>query len=311
MPTVSGPPSTRNSSAGAPSRAPGSGVSGDHPVPAPDVAGVQRHLLDESQAVAVVEAELQQVGRLVLIEPAHQHGVDLDRGQSGGSGRGQRGQHVRQPPAAGQPLEGVRVQRVQRDVDPVEAGLGELAGAAGEPDPVGGHGDLRARPQRRDPGDDLRQTLAQQRFSAGEADLPDAQPLHRDGDHPHQLVVGEQLVGGLPGQALRGHAVRAAQIAPVGQRHAQVRRPASVPIDQERRLAPVTRVDRRGRAGSTHAWDTQGNRGHSATLVALTSAGIGLRPAEVAVAEPVPSIDLPYSDPDPANAGPNVANRSP
>ena len=48
------------------------------------------------------------------------------------------------------------------------------------------------------------------------------EPLHRDPDEPHHLVVGELLLARQPGEALLGHAVGAAQIAPVGQRDPQV-----------------------------------------------------------------------------------------
>ena len=73
-PTVCGPPSTRNSSAGAlprsstgvrrkrsPSRSRISAC-GHHLRAVPGVLGVERHLLDEAQLVAAVEAPLQQVG---------------------------------------------------------------------------------------------------------------------------------------------------------------------------------------------------------------------------------------------------------
>ena len=57
---------------------------------APAVLGVERHLLDEPQLVAVLEAPAQQLGRLVVVDAAQQHGVDLDRRQPRG---------LRPPPA--------------------------------------------------------------------------------------------------------------------------------------------------------------------------------------------------------------------
>ena len=49
-------------------------------VAVPAVLGVQRHLLDEPQLVAVLEARTAAAARrLVVVDPAHQHGVDLDR----------------------------------------------------------------------------------------------------------------------------------------------------------------------------------------------------------------------------------------
>jgi hypothetical protein len=58
------------------------------------VLGVQRHLLDEPELVAVRQAEGQQARSLVVVHAAHQHRVDLDRGQPGGGRGGQPGQHV-------------------------------------------------------------------------------------------------------------------------------------------------------------------------------------------------------------------------
>jgi DNA-binding PadR family transcriptional regulator len=62
-----------------------------------------------------------------------------------------------------------------------------------------------------------------QGFAAGEPDLGDAEPLHGDRDQPGHLVVGEQRGTGQPVQALGGHAVGAPQVAPVSDRHPQVR----------------------------------------------------------------------------------------
>ena len=48
-------------------------------VAAPAVLGVERHLLDEAQLVAVLEAQRSSSARLVVVDAAQQHGVDLDR----------------------------------------------------------------------------------------------------------------------------------------------------------------------------------------------------------------------------------------
>ena len=45
----------------------------------PRVLRVERHLLDEPQLVAAVEAPLQQVGDVGVVDPPHGDGVDLDR----------------------------------------------------------------------------------------------------------------------------------------------------------------------------------------------------------------------------------------
>ena len=85
--------------------------------------------------------------------------------------------------------------------------------------------------QRLAAGDDVRQPAAQQRLSPGEPDLADAEVLDADPDQADDLVVGERLLGGQPVQALGRHAVAAAQVAPIGQRDAQVGRHASVAVE--------------------------------------------------------------------------------
>lgn len=65
-----------------------------------------------------------------------------------------------------------------------------------------------------DDGDEAR---AQQGLTAGEADFVDSELGHGDTDEPDDLVVAEQVRFGQPLQAFLGHAVRAPQIAAVGQ----------------------------------------------------------------------------------------------
>ena len=87
----------------------------------PGVLRVERHLLDEAQLVAAVEAPLQQVGHVGVVDAAHGDGVDLDRGQPGIRGGLEAGHDVVEPVAAGEPAEVLGVDRVEADVDPVQA----------------------------------------------------------------------------------------------------------------------------------------------------------------------------------------------
>jgi hypothetical protein len=64
---------------------------------------------------------------------------------------------------------------------------------------------------------DAGQAAAQQWLAAGEADLGDAQPLDRDPGQAGKLAAGQQCGVWQPVQALGGHAVAAAQVAPAGQ----------------------------------------------------------------------------------------------
>ena len=107
-------------------------VGGDHLLAAPAVLGVQRHLLDEPQRVAALEAPLEQVGRLVVVDAAQQHGVHLHRPQAGGLGGLEAGHHVGEPVAPGDLVERVGADRVEADVDPVEAGVLERLRGLGQ-----------------------------------------------------------------------------------------------------------------------------------------------------------------------------------
>ena len=97
-------------------------VGGDHLGPAPAVLRVERHLLDEPQVVAPVEAPAQQLGGLVVVVAAQQDGVDLDRTEPGLRGRRQPRDDVVQPVASGDGVEGLRPHAVEADVDPVQPG---------------------------------------------------------------------------------------------------------------------------------------------------------------------------------------------
>ena len=98
---------------------------------------------------------------------------------------------------------------LEPDGDPLEA------------DAVRRHRDLRSRLERGDAGDEVDERAAQQRLASGEAHLRDA-VAHEEADDPQHLLVRQHLGLRHPRQALGGHAVGAAQVAAVGDRHAQV-----------------------------------------------------------------------------------------
>ena len=79
---------------------------------------------------------------------------------------------------------------------------------------------------------DVDQAAPHERLSPGEAHLVDPEVLHGDPDQPDDLVVGEHLLARQPVQALGGHAVAAAQVAPVRQRDPQVRRDATEAVGE-------------------------------------------------------------------------------
>ncbi|MPM51857.1 hypothetical protein SDC9_98608 [bioreactor metagenome] len=184
--------------------------------------GVQRHLLDEPQLDALPSGPFDQSRRLVVVDAPHQHRVDLHRFQARLLRRADPAEDVGMAPAAGQSAETLRVEGVERDVDPVQAGGPQILGPRGETDPVGGQRDDGARRQLRDRGDDQRQVPAQQWLTAGEPYAADPEPLHPDPDQADELLVGEQPVVRHPVQPLGRHAIGASQVAAVGEGHPEV-----------------------------------------------------------------------------------------
>ena len=71
-----------------------------------------------------------------------------------------------------------------------------------------------------------------ERLAAGEADRLEPEALDADPGDPGDLLVGEQLVAGQPLHALFRHAVRAAEVAAVGDRDPQILDAARERIDQ-------------------------------------------------------------------------------
>ena len=105
--------------------------------------------------------------------------------------------------AAGELREGTRMQRVQGNVDPGEPGSLERGGLFVQAQPVSGQGDRKVRMVGPDPGNDVHQVCPNQRLSAGQPQLPDAQGIDADPHQPDDFRSGKDLVLGQPVQAGR------------------------------------------------------------------------------------------------------------
>jgi hypothetical protein len=88
--------------------------------------------------------------------------------------------------------------------------------------------DARHRGQHRD---EPRELAPHERLAAGQAQVGHAHPGH-DPHEPLDLLEAEDLVALEPGQPVGGHAVLAAEVAAVGDRHAQVGDLAAVAVDE-------------------------------------------------------------------------------
>ena len=154
--------------------------------------GVERHLLDEAQLVAALEAPLEQLGCLGVVDTAQQHRIDLHRCQSHCLRRLEPADDVVEPVAPGDRAERVRPDRVEADVDPVESRLGERRRDALEADAVGRHRDAWPRVEVRRTPDDVGEAATDQRLAPGEPHLVDPEMPDGDVDEAQDLVVGEE-----------------------------------------------------------------------------------------------------------------------
>jgi hypothetical protein len=123
------------------------------------------------------------------------------------------------------------VEGVERDVDPAQAGLDERAC-----EPVEQHAVRRQRQvahtrRSREHADEHRELAANERLAAGQPHLVDS---HRGehGDQALKLFEGQHLVAPEPLETLGGHAVVAAEVALVGDRHAHAPDLAAPVVDE-------------------------------------------------------------------------------
>ena len=258
-------------------------IGGDHRIAQPLALGAQGHFLDEPQLVAALQAEVQQFHGLVVVVAGHEHRVDLDRRETRGVGGVEAAQHVVETIPAGQQAVGGRANGIEGDVDAVEAGVGEPGGLGTEKDAVGGQrrvGDAAlVGAQGLRGGDDVGQPGAQERLAAGEADLADAQAFDAQGDQADDFVVGEQITAGNPVHALGRHAIRAAQIAAVGDADPQVAGDAAVGVGEPGQRGRGGANPRNGASGHMRAHVSDRTDGHRFGQLRVVDSHLNGRPA--------------------------------
>ena len=98
-------------------------------------------------------------------------------------------------------------------------------------------------------------------------------------DQPDDLLVGQRLLRRHPLQALRGHAVGAAQVAPVGEGDAQIGRDAAVAVGQPGVVGTVCRGVRRPRDGGDAEVEDRHHR-HDNHVAGVAVSTISAGPAD-------------------------------
>ena len=157
----------------------------------------------------------------LVLDTAQQERVDLDGlepGLESGVDAGQRGGEVaaaRDAPVAR------RVEAVDADIDPAQTRVAQLGGEARQQDAVRRQGDVVDAGRRRELRDEPGAALAHEWLAAGHAHFADA-GLHRHAGKGDDLLVAQDLTVCALGHTVRWHAVRAAEVAAIGYREAQV-----------------------------------------------------------------------------------------
>jgi hypothetical protein len=161
-----------------------------------------------------------------VVHPALHDHVDLDGPEPGGGRRldalehpVDRGAHVVHRP------EHVVVERVEADGHAVQAGIGERLRLAREQDPVRRHGDVLDARHRGQHRDQPLEVAPQERLAARQPQLAHARAREQPRE-PRDLLERQDLRAAqeleIVAEDLLRHAVDAAEVAPVGDRDAQV-----------------------------------------------------------------------------------------
>ncbi len=136
-------------------------------------------------------------------------------------GRVDAGEHAMELVVPRQRLEAIGVQRVEADRQAMQAGVAQRARVRRQQHAVGRHRQIANGRAGGEARDERREVAAQQRLAAGEPDL-----VHAEADeHVHELfdlLELQDVLARQPHVVLLGHAVAAAQVAPVGDRQPQV-----------------------------------------------------------------------------------------
>src|SRR5262249_37941452 len=149
----------------------------------------------------------------VLIYALERHGIELD-GKAGADRGIEAGHDLRQITPAGDRLEALRIERVERNVDAANASSLELGGKLGQLAAIGGQGQFvqaAVAEVSRQAAEQPHDVLAHQRFAAGNPQLAD--PLVDESRaQTIELLQAEQVLFRQKGHVFR-HAVGAAEIA--------------------------------------------------------------------------------------------------
>ena len=138
--------------------------------------GIERHVFDEPQLEAALAGEAAERNDFVFGESVNRDGVEPDAFEADFLGGGDAGQHAVEPFAAGDLLKGLFAERIEADVESLEAGAFQVGGLLVEQDAVGRQGEVVDARQRR---------RAFRPVAAGRARTSGSPPVSRSLVHAH------------------------------------------------------------------------------------------------------------------------------
>ena len=130
-------------------------------------------------------------------------------------------EHLGERVAPGQCLEAIGLEGVETHRDAMDARIAEGLGLGPEENAVGGDGQIADARLGGDHLHEVSEVLAEERLAPGEPELVHPE-LGEGVDEARRLLEGEDVGAGQPRVLFLGHAVGAAEIAPIGDGHAQV-----------------------------------------------------------------------------------------
>jgi len=202
----------------------------DDAIRTPLLVGVEGHELDEADDDTLLPAEAGEVDDLVVVDAVHQHDVDLDRGEPGLDRCVDAVEHTVEVVATGELDEAILLERIERDVQPCQAGGVQIVGDEAERGAVRGHRKVDA--ELRQLPDEPAEMGTNSRFTTGEPDAVDVVAFDDESGDAFDLLEREQTLAGHPLHALFGHAVLASEVASIRDGNAEIAMHTTESVDQ-------------------------------------------------------------------------------
>src|SRR5260221_6215565 len=234
-------------------------LGGDHQFARPVAVGVERHEFDEAHDYTAVAGEGGEGFHFVFVEAADEDGVDFCGAERRILGGVDSAHHGVIGAGTGDFFKLDGIERIEADVDAVQAGGDQGRNALGQEVTVGGHGNVRDTQFIQFVQEGFR-TRANQRFAAGDAHFLDAK-THKDARQAFELWPGQNLIVLAVIFGVGGAAIDAAEVAAVGDRDAEVGDLASELVVKRHQRGPEKknpiRAWNRAIAGNLHIYGVQ------------------------------------------------------